>query len=346
MKLPEFVGLDIGYSSVKMAQVVFGSNNIPKLMALGQTDIIKPVNLLKDEKEKKELAERIRILKESLQIKTNKCVVALPEAMIFSKIIAVPDLPEDQLEKIIYFEARNHLPIPVEEVNLDHIPISKRSIDGRGIQQILMIAAPKNMINLYMEILGMAGLEVLALETESLATSRVMTYKGNLDNGALIMDFGSKGIAVAIIKGKNVIFSQSISTGSEALTYAISRDYNIDLRQAEQYKITYGLLQNELEGKIARSLLPVMQIICNELNKIVNFIKVNLPDFAPNEMFLVGEGSLLAGLPTFLNLNLGMSVKLVDPLTIVEVSDLAKTELAHLSSTAFTVAIGLALKVE
>ena len=346
MRLPEFIGIDIGYSSIKMAQVVFGNNNIPRLVAIGQVELSKPLNLLKDEKEKKEVAERVKTLKETLQIKTNKCVVALPESLIFSKIIAVPDLPEDQLEKIIYFEARNHLPIPVEDVNLDHIPVAKKTIDNKSIQQILMIAAPKSVINLYLEVLGFAGLEVLALETESLATARTMTYKGNLDHGVLVIDFGAKGIAVAVLKGANVIFSQSISTGSDALTQAIARDYNIDLRQAEQYKITYGLLQGQLEGKIAKSLLPVMQIINNEINKIINFLKINLPDFAPNEMFLVGEGSLLPGLTTFFNLNLGLPVKLVDPLSILEVSDMAKSELANLSSAAYTVAIGLALKVE
>ena len=101
MNLPEFIGLDIGYSSVKMAQVTFVSENHPKLIAIGQTEIEKPINLLKDENEKKALAFKIKTLRESLGIKTNKVVVALPESMIFSTIIAVPDLPEDQLEKII-----------------------------------------------------------------------------------------------------------------------------------------------------------------------------------------------------------------------------------------------------
>ncbi len=346
MNLPEFIGLDIGNSSVKIAQVTFKSENQPKLIAIGQVPIDKPINQLKDENEKKALASKIRELKESLGIKTNKCVVALPESMIFSAILAVPDLPEDQLEKIIYYEAKNRLPIPVDDVNLDHIPIAKKMIEGKGIQQILMIAAPKNVITLYTEILGLAGLEVLALETESLATARTMTYKGDLNNGAVVMDCASKGSAVAVIKGKNIIYSQNINSGSDALTQAIARDYNIDFRQAEQYKITYGLLQDQLQGKIAKSVLPVVQIITNELNKIVNYIKINLPDFAPSEVFLVGEGSLLPGFVTFLNLNLGLPVKIVDPLSVVEIDEAIRPRVDGKSNVSYTVALGLALKVE
>ena len=346
MNLPEFIGLDIGYSSVKMAQVTFVSENNPKLIAIGQAEIEKPINLLKDENEKKALAFKIKNLKESLGIKTNKVVVALPESMIFSTIIAIPDLPEDQLEKIIYYEAKNHLPIPVDDVNLDHIPITKKMIEGKGIQQILMIAAPKNIISLYMEVLGMAGLEVLALETESLATARTMTYKGDLTNGAVIIDFGSRGSAVAVIKGRNIIYSQNINSGSDALTQAIAKDYNIDFRQAEQYKISYGLLQDQLQGKIAKSILPVVQIITNELNKIINFIKINLADFAPSEVILVGEGSLLPGFVTFLNLNLGLPVKIVDPISIVQIDESLKAKMNSKSNVSYTVALGLALKVE
>jgi type IV pilus assembly protein PilM len=346
MKLPDFIGLDIGFSNIKMSQVTFGQNNLPTLLAIGQTPVSKQVNLLKDEKEKKEFVDRIKVLKDSLQIKTNKCVLALPETMIFSKIIAVPDLPDDQLEKVIYFEARNHLPIPVEDVNLDHIPITKKTIENRTIQQILLIAAPKNMINLYLELLGMGGFEVLALETESLATARVMSYKKDITNASLVIDFGAKSIAVAVIHDKAVIFSQSINIGSDSLTQAISKDYNIDARQAEQYKIAYGLLPGEIEGKIAKSLLPVMQIAGNELNKILNFIKLNLPDFAPTELLLSGEGSLLPGLVSFMNASIGLPVKLIDPLTVLQISSQAKNQLTNLSGIGFTVSVGLALKVE
>jgi type IV pilus assembly protein PilM len=345
MNLPEFFGIDIGYTSIKLAQAVALGDGHFRLTSIGQTDIDKPVALLKDEAEKKAFAEKLKTLKDSLGIKVNKAVVALPEAAIFSKIISVPDLPEDQLERIIYFEARNHLPVPVEDVNLDYIPIARKTVENNKILQILLIAAPKSLINGYLELLALDNIEVLALETESIATGRAMTLAGDIPQGALVVDFASQGMAVSVIKGKEVIFSQSIGTGSDALTQAIAKDYNLDLRQAEQYKITYGLLEGQLEGRIAKSILPVMQIITNELNKIVNFIKVNLPDYAPAEVYLVGEGAQLPGLITFLNLNLGMPVKLADPIALLETSEQAKAQLPNVASVAFTVAVGLALKV-
>lgn len=347
MKLPEFFGLDLSFRSAKIVQVNGAGDDKPVLTNVGQGEVDKPITALKDENEKKVFAEKIRVIRDSAGITTKKTVVSLPESTIFSKVISVPDLPEEQLEKVVFFEARNHLPVPPEEVQIDYIPITKKTLDdGRKILQILLIAAPKALVNTYLEVLSLAGIEILALETESLASARSMTLAGELKQGTLVVDFGAQGIAVSVLKGKNMVFSQSIATGSDALTLAIAKDYNLDVRQAEQYKRTYGMLENQLEGRIAKSIMPMMQIINNELNKTINFIRINLADFAPTEVVLTGDGSLLPGLSTFLSLNLGLPVKLFDPVSALALSSSVQTEIAKYNSIGFTVAIGLALKSE
>lgn len=347
MRLPEFFGLDLSYTSAKVAQISGMNNGKPVLSNIGFGDLAVAITSLKDEAEKKAYADKIKLIKDSAGIRTNKVVVSLPESTIFSKVIAVPDLPEDQLEKVIFFESRNHLPVPPEDVQLDYIPIAKKTIENnRKILQILLIAAPKTLVNAYLEVLALSGLEVIAIETESLASTRALTTAGEMKQGTLVVDFGAQGIAVSVLKGKNMVFSQSISTGSDALTMAIARDYNLDLRQAEQYKRTYGLLEGQLEGRIAKSIMPVMQIINNELNKTINFIKLNLADFAPEEVVLTGDGALLPGLVTYFNLNLGLPVKLFDPVAALELNQTVKADIAKYNSIGFTVAIGLSLKTE
>ena len=347
MKLPNFFGLDLSFRSAKLVQINGNGDGRPLLSNIGQGEVDKPITALKDANEKKLFADKIKVIKDSAGITTNKTVVSLPESTIFSKVISVPDLPEEQLEKVIFFEARNHLPVPPEEVQLDHIPIAIKTLDdGRKIQQILLIAAPKTLVNTYLEVFSMAGIEILALETESLASARTMTLAGEIKEGTLVVDFGAQGIAVSVLKGKNMVFSQSIATGSDDLTLAIAKDYNLDIRQAEQYKRTYGMLENQLEGRIAKSIMPMMQIINNELNKTINFIRINLADFAPSEVVLTGDGSLLPGLPTYFSLNLGLPVRLFDPVSALNVSTSVQTEISKFNSIGFNVAIGLALKSE
>lgn len=349
MKLPEFFGLDVSSNSIKVAKIDYSSiqGPSPLLQNIGVGLLPKPINSVISEDDKKEFCKKLNEVRQNASITTNKVVVSLPEASIFSKVIDVPDLPEEQLEKVIFFESKNHLPVSPEDVRLDYIPIAKKTLsNNRKIVQILLIAAPKNMVDKYIDILTFCGLEILALETESIASARVLTLTHGLDKGALVIDFGANGMSISLVKGANVVFSQSIRTGSNALTEAIARSYNISLQQAEQYKRTYGILPGQLEGKIEKAIDPTMRIIVSELSRIINFIKLNLPEFAPEEIIFTGEGSLLPGLIPYIQTNVQLPTKLFNPISNFQLSDAAKYSLNKFSPMGFVVSLGLALKIE
>jgi len=344
MKLPDFFGLDISLNSIKIAQAQNIGDNKYELLNLGMTETGKNILLLKDEKEKLQFATQIKKLQDTLNIKTNKLVAVLPETVIFSKILTVPDLDDEQLEKLLYFEAKNQLPVSVDTVQLDHIPITKKEINGKSYIQVLLIAAPKNFVNIYLEILAMVNLELLALETESIATSRIFSLNKEIVDSMMIVDFGAMNISVSVVKGKNIVFSQNINSGSYSLTQAIAKDYNINLAQADQYKKMYGLT-NQIGGKIFNSINPVMQIIVNEINKIINYVNINLIEYIPQKFVIIGQGSLLPGLQDYFIRALGRNFVITDPIiNSFSYSDTVKAELTRSTGLGYTVAVGLALK--
>ena len=199
-------------------------------------------------------------------------------------------------------------------------------------------------MNLYLEILSLAKLELIALETESIATSRVFSLNKEIKEALMIVDFGALTMSVIVIKGKNIVFSQSINTGSVTLTQAVARDYNLSMEQAEQYKKLYGLT-NQIGGKIFNSLNPVMQIIVNELNKIINYVNINLVEFIPQRFFITGQGSLLPGLQDYLVRALGRNFEMFDPvLSSFSYTQKVKDELVKSTGLGYSVAVGLSIK--
>jgi Tfp pilus assembly PilM family ATPase len=158
------------------------------------------------------------------------------------------------------------------------------------------------------------------------------------------VDFGALSITVSIIKGKNIVFSQNINSGSYSLTQTIAKDYNLSLAQAEQYKKIYGLT-NQIGGKIFNSLNPVMQIIINEINKIINYVNINLAEYIPQRYVIIGQGSLLPGLQEYLVRSLGRNFELIDPIVgSFSYSEKVKAELTKSTGLGYSVAVGLALK--
>ncbi len=343
MKLPEFFGLDIGNHSLKIAQVKYLSSDSVQLLKLSKSEISKG---LINNTDINTLADEIKKLRSQSGISTKKVVVALPESSIFSRLVLLPEVEETKLEQAIYYEAKQYLPVLIEDVQLEWIPVSRTKSDGKVFVQYLLVAAPKKIVAKYLELMNLAGLDPIAVETETIATARSYTYNNNFEAGVLVMDFGGTNTDISVIKGKNVIFSQSIGNGSDVLTKALASDFNLDIIQAEQYKRTYGLLRDQADGKIAASLDPVMKIITNEINKTINYFKEHLREDTPTQIFIVGDGANLPGLAQYLSQSLGIPAAVNDPILSLKMDDKLRTEIAQISTVGFSVALGLALKTE
>lgn len=343
MKLPEFFGLDIGNHSLKVAQVKHLDTNSAQLLKLAKFDITTGVI---NNTDLSALADDVKKVRNSLGLNTKKAVIALPESAIFTRLILLPEVEESKLEQSIYYEARQYLPIDVEDVQIDWMQISKKETDGKKFLQLFLVAAPKKIISSYLEVMDMAGLEVIAVETETMATARTYTYNNSFQEAVLVMDFGATNTDISVIKDKAVIFSQSIGTGSDVLTKALATEFNLDIIQAEQYKRTYGLLHDQVDGKILVALEPVMKIIVNEINKTINYFKEHLRENTPTQIFVVGDGANLPGLPEYLTQNLGIPANVNDPVWGMKMDKNLQAEISQISTVGFSVALGLALKSE
>lgn len=346
MDLPDFFGLDVGNHSIKVAEVDRKAIDKAELVAFGSTAT--PFGLINsdDKVAKDRLSNKVKDLVDLAGIKTKKCVAALPESSIFTRLITVPKVEEAQLEELIYWEARQYIPLPLANVQRDYIPISEKEINGKKMVQLLLVAAPKNLVERYSEIVQNAGLELLALETETIATSRAVSFSIDSKGTMMVLDFGANGTDMSVIKDGSMIFSQSLNTGSDALTKAIATDFNLEATQAEQYKIAYGMDPDQAEGKIYKSIEPIIQIISDEVIRTFNFFRTQLPDSVPSKVVLVGDGAKLKKLDLYISKKVGVETLRVDPLLKIEIGRRIKDDVAKSSMVGYTVAIGLGLKLK
>ena len=346
MNLPEFFGLDIGAHSIKIAQVKRKSESKARLVSLGSASTPFGVVGSDNKEHKKQLADDIKKLLDSTGIGTKKTVVALPESTIFTRLMVLPKLDEKELKESIHWEAKQYIPVPLEKVQLEDMVVGERKENGQTKLEIFLVAAPKNVVNRYVEIMEMAGLDLIALETETVATTRTISFPKPLKEMALVLDFGSNSTDMSVIKRDKPIFSQTIKTGSDALTKAISLDFGLDAQQAEQYKRTYGLDNTKAEGKIYKSLEPIMKVIMAEVSKTLNFFKSHFTTSIPKKIYIIGDGALLIGLPEYLSKGLGLPTERFNPFPLLETDKSMKKAITSISGTGYSVAIGLALKAE
>ncbi len=339
-KLPDHVGIDFGSYSIKAVELKGINSKSPTLVALGKQATPAGVLNSEDKDNQKKLAEAVRMLYKNNGLRNKKVVIAIPESSVFTRFISLPGMKENEIETAVFYQAKQYLPIPIEEVNLSYIVLGFD--EAKSAYNVLVVAAPKNIIKIYLDVVSRAGLEPIAIETESVAIGRSM-YKSTGIGHAVMLNFGSQTTDMAIMHEGKMIFSQSIAMGSEALTQALMNQFGLDHNQAEQYKRTYGITKDVLENKMYNCLKPILDSLLTEIQRGVEFYKSSTVRSAPKDYLLNGDAALLPGLSEYFNGSLGSNSYVVDPWRNIIIPP-EKESLITKDKSAYSVAVGLALK--
>lgn len=345
MNLPDFLAIDIGSHSIKVAQVKRLSKTRAILEHIGKVDT--PFGLLDNESDEgiQKLADKIVEAKEAAGSKTKYCVAAVPETSIFSRLVTIPKVEIDKVEQAVHWELKPMIPVPLENVDIAFLDIGEKEVDGQLFIDMYVVAAPKALTDRYRAIAKKANLEILALETEALATTRAVLFnRSDLEGDIVIVDMGANSTDIILARNGVVLFSQISSTGSDAFTKAIAADYGIDQAEAEKYKRAFGLNPSVGEGKISKSIEPIMQILISDIARTLSYFREKVSGKLGTNIYLTGDGCNLPGLSDYMESKLNVRAIAVDVFSTLETDRRVKAELSSFSPGGMAVAIGLALK--
>lgn len=301
-------GLDIGRSFIKVVEVEGGGKG-KTLKACGSVQT--PGGGIQSEStvELAKVSEAIRQCAESCKIETTDCVVSIIESQVVSRLIELPNLTDKELAAAINWEAEQYIPMPIRDVNLQYKVVARGETTGKI--SVLLVAAPKRVIEKYISIVRGAGFRAVALETESLALARSLWRAG--DPTTIIVSLGASSTELVIVYGGNVVFTRSIASGGMAMTRAVMTEFNLAQNQAEEYKQTYGILADKLSGKVANVLTPVLEILAAEVMKAVEYTHSHVAGSSVSRVVICAGGSFLPGLAEFLVERTSLEVSLGDP---------------------------------
>jgi len=367
---PEAFGLDISDLSLKIVKLK-KSKDFLNLASLGEQSI-KPGVIKKGEIKKEE--DLVEIIKNVLnevkgeKIKTKYVVASLPEEKAFLQIIQMPRMSTEDLKSAVIYEAENYIPLPVEEVYLDFQVI--HPVNHLKNMEILITALPKKTIDSYVTCFKKAGLEIMALEVESLAIARALIKDEWSTSPLLLIDLGATRTGLAIFSGRSLRFTSSIPVSSRGFTEIISKGLGIDLSRAEGLKIKHGLekkVRLKIKEKVEKTsegtktmeifvlfeaLIPALTDLIQQIKKYLNYYRTHtshehLPTNGKEveKILLCGGGANLKGLPEFLSLRLKLPVELGNPwINILPESQKEVPTLPFKKSLSYTTALGLALR--
>ena len=333
------IGIDLGSYAIKMARV---NRNMKggELVQLGS--FYNPVGqfLPADQVQFQKLADSLRQFANEQKIKGRPVTVALPESLAYTSVISMPNLSDAELASSIHWEAEQHIPVAIDDINLEYEILYKPRKDEIGEKmRVLLVGARKDVIERLVELFQIAGVEVVGLETVLLGVYRSLKQSFGGEGAVLVVHIGAMTTDILVVLNGELVLTYTVQTGGLAFTRALEKGLELPPAQAEEYKRAYGLDQQQLEGKVRQVLLPVINILVAEIRKAIQFYQTGHMLSPVRQMVTSGGGAYLPGLTTYFAETFGYEVVLANP----QESVVGKPNLKLPNDlAAYTAAIGLA----
>lgn len=293
--------------------------------------------------DQQEIAAAINKLVIDAKITTGDVNIALAENHVYTKVIDMPVLSEKELSSAIFWEAEQYIPASLDQMKLDWTILRRPKIPTPDQKmQVLLVAAPLALIKKYQTILDLAGLALLAVETEILAVIRGVVVRNNFPT-SLIMHIGAVNTMIAIVQNGTVVFTYITPLGGLAINRGIAADFGFTPAQAEEYKKVYGLNDKNFGGKMTKAIEPILSALMSEIKKAMVFYAEKYRSESPiTQILLSGGSAMMPGIDLFFAQNIGIETVTANPWKIFNIQGVPKNLEAR--GPEFTVAIGLALK--
>jgi len=334
----EFFGLDIGSSNIKIVQLKKNKDKY-QLTAFGSAPSTTKGLLSEAESDITALAEVIKKLHKEIGIKTKNIATALPQDQVFTRVITLPNLSNEEIESALQWEAEQYVPIPLSEVILTYEIVGKTKENNTENMELLLAAAPKSLVEKTIQILKIAGFNPVSIEMEIIPIVRSLISSDH--QSVLVVDFGAKTTDLAVVEDGAIVLVHSIPTAGDALTRAISLELGLEFSQSEAYKRSYGVDPEKLEGKIRTALKPILNTIVNEIKKTIQFY--NGRGRTIQRIILTGGGAALPEINTVFAKEFNLEVQIGDPFSRV-VEDSLLSKIPTYNRALYSVAVGLAMK--
>ncbi len=332
----DYFGLDIGTSSIKVVQLrkSFGKQ---ELISFGSVPVPEGVTQSDSAVDIKKLGKIVKDLVHSMHLVTKNAIVSLPGNSIFTTVVKMPKMPMAEIRKAVSYQAEQNVPLKISDVKIDWQIIGQAPDTGEI--SVMIIAAPIQKTQKMADIVEEAGLELDAIEIDAIATARALHANEPL---YMIVDIGMFMTELSVVQNGVLTLTRTVPVGGQVITRAIAQNLGMELDQAEQFKIKFGIDQDKMEGKIFKAAKPVLNNLTEEIERSMKYYQ----DQYNQNISLIkitGGSSRLIGMQGFLSENLGVNVVYGNPWgMVVHKPDI--TNQLNQNATEFAVAVGLAMR--
>jgi type IV pilus assembly protein PilM len=333
----DYFALDIGTTAVRVAELK-RSGEAWSLAKYGVAPVDIKIATSDAPDDQRRLGEVINNLVTQAGISLHNVVVGIPSNKTFVTVVDLPDLPPQELASTIKYQAEQFIPMSIDEVKIDWAVLGKSLREPNKIE-VLLASVTNKFSEARLDLVESLGLNVVAIEPDSLALARSLLPLGSKDVH-MIVDFADITTDIVIVLDGAPRLVRSIPVGMQTLVKAAMQNLNIDANQATQFILKFGLYPDRLEGQILKSLDATLEQFAAEVVKSAKFFQSRYPNIPMSSMVLSGYALSIPAFGEYLAAKTGLAAAAGNAWSNVRYGNELRDTLAQLAPQ-FGVVVGL-----
>ena len=239
------------------------------------------------------------------------------ETMIIKKI-SMPVTSQKELRQSLAMEAEQYIPYPINEVIIDGHILSND--DRYGQMSVLLVAARKEVVANYIQAIAQTKiLKPTVIDVDALALYNAYdhVYPNSRDN-AILVDIGATLIHITVLADGMPYTIKEEGIGGQRLTEEIEDAFGLEPEDAEAVKL--GTVEPPSRQECAEIFDRIVSNWQAAIDRSLDMVKGEFPDYRPSRILLAGGGALINGLPEQFQSYFHVPAEVFNPLSSVRIN--------------------------
>lgn len=265
------------------------------------------------------------------------------------KQITTMEMPSDELESAMTFEARKHIPMDGTDAVIDYqiLGSNKREVDKIDVG---LVACTKGVLTNHMDLIKECGLKAGVVDVNPIAMSNAFSFVKDIPEDGLVvmLDIGAVSSGLVVYGKGQQFFTRDLPVGGHHFVKELSEKKEIGYIDSQDLLFKEGLAalssksseDSSNDGAVGIAERTVYDNLVEDMRRSLRFYAKQTGQSFFLKIFLTGGGASTPGLTSFINEKLNIECAVFDPFENVESSE----NLSISNSSQFTTALGLGIR--
>ena len=345
-----FLGLDIGRQYVKMVTMNKTKDGY-KLLDAGHRLVPEPNQAF--DPDKIDTHHWVMAIKELLRQqglnpkKVKILATGISGAAASVKQITTMEMPNEELESAMTFEARKHIPMDGTDAVIDYqiLGSNEKEVDKIDVG---LVACTKGVLSSHMDLLKECGLKPGVIDVDPIAVTNTFTYLRDMpDDGlAVLLDIGALSSSLVVWGNGEQYFTRDLPIGGHHFVKEIVEKKEISYTEAQDllYKEGVSSVLKSDSGDDSSNLSvaerSVFDNLIEDIRRSLRFYAKQTGQSFFLKILLTGGAAETPGLTELISSKLNIDSDILNPFEGVEGSDSLSVE----NPSQYVLAMGLCLR--